>query len=352
MAIELITGMSGTPHISSDDVRAFNRVMFGAGNYVLEGCEAQITSPNNVHINPGELMLGGGHSRITGTGENATIQNGAAGKVRTDAICVHYTRNSGGIESVAIQVVKGTDVATGNVPVAPSGSGSMANNDSDVVTVLYLVDVTVSGVENLRKHEGVGEKPNVTADVLPLSVENGGTGATTLEEAKKKLTFTPSWVIYEEPDGSSNKTYNGGKGSDWVATKWSYIDSPRTTGMTSADEFTSEYFTTALGSENKATSNNSLITIVKPGLYRFSAAHFASTNSGRIGVSIRRNNAQILETMLATTGTQVGAFGESIVKCNAGDIVGVAFFISASATSFQQYLWRSYKYFNIQYLGE
>lgn len=343
MAIELITGMSGTPHISSDDVRAFNRVMFGAGNYVLEGCEAQITSPNNVHINPGELILGGGHSRITGTGENATIQNGAAGKVRTDAICVHYTRNAGGIESVAIQVVKGADVATGNVPVAPSGSGSMANNDSDVVTVLYLVDVTVSGVENLRKHESVGEKPNVTADVLPLSVENGGTGVTTLDEARKKLTSVPAWTFYEKANGTG-ATWEGTYSTSWANMWFERCDSSWSTGATTPDTKTAEYLDfTDLGVGK--------VTVLKSGIYKLRAQIHARQSDGRIGAGIYKNDNSISENMIpALNGSEITSSCECIERLSAGDVIQAKAYTNRKQVKL--YNDKAFKNLSIMYLGE
>lgn len=195
MAIELITGTSGTPHISSDDVRAFNRAMFGNGNYIVSGCAAQITGPNSVHINAGELMLGGAHVRITGGGETATIENGAAGKIRTDYICVRYVRNSGGIEGVEINVTRGADFAVGTTPVISPPSGHIANNDSIANELLYLVDVTASGLSNLRTFGITPSAPVFNVD-NPVPVEYGGTG---------RASFTNRSILVGNESGGINQ---------------------------------------------------------------------------------------------------------------------------------------------------
>lgn len=176
MSIELITGMSGAPHISSEDVRESNKAIYGNGAFILVGCGAQITSPNSVHISPGLLYIGGAFIRITGNGEDAIIENGVSGRVRTDAICVHYTRSETGIEQTVIDVYRGADVATGSTPPVPSPVGSMLNNYSNAQNILYLVDVTVSGLENLRSFGVTIGKPIFSFEDGVLSVAKGGTG--------------------------------------------------------------------------------------------------------------------------------------------------------------------------------
>ena len=324
MAIELITGRAGVPHVSSADQGAFNAEVVGPGIYIMSGCECTMQDANTALLSVGEICAQGRHVRVKGA-ETIQIASGSASYKRNDIIALHYTRTEDGIEpDPQVVVIQGTPVTENPQDPQMPNSGNVLDNADDAYWPLYRIAIDGLAPQN----------PVMVTDSI------------------KNTASTPSWVIYEEPDGSANKTFNGGKSPSWTSTNWTYIDSPSNAGLTDADEFTSNYFTTKLGTTYKPTSNNSLITIVKPGMYRFSASHFCSSSSGRVGVSIRRNNGQILENMALSSNMLVSAFGESIVRCEAGDEVGVAFYVETNAASFQQYLWRSYKYFNIQYLGE
>lgn len=141
MAIELITGRAGTPHVDSFDVGAFNAATLGEGIYILSGAVATLADANNVNISAGELLCEGRHVRITGTGENLAIDNGTSAYKRNDIVAVKYLRDGDGIESATLVVIKGTPaVGTPADPEMPT-SGKVLENASEAYWPLYRIAI-------------------------------------------------------------------------------------------------------------------------------------------------------------------------------------------------------------------
>lgn len=147
MAIELITGRYGSAHIGSEDVRAYQAYTAGTGRYVLHGGGASIQSANDVHVNPAEILIDGAHVRITGQGEDVTLENGASSYNRVDIIALRYLRTGSGdaaVESITLEVVKGTpSELTPSDPSMPA-SGSILDNVSE--TYVPYVRVLIQGL--------------------------------------------------------------------------------------------------------------------------------------------------------------------------------------------------------------
>ena len=97
--MKIVTGRTGTPHITSDDDRANNAGTYGKNYYVLninDCLSAEIISANEVKLNSGELMLQGTHARIEyGDSETVTIADGESGYKRIDLIVARYIKSSG-----------------------------------------------------------------------------------------------------------------------------------------------------------------------------------------------------------------------------------------------------------------
>lgn len=147
MAIELITGRYGTAHIGSEDVRAYQAYTAGSGRYVLHGGGASIQSANDVHVNPAEILIDGAHVRITGTGEDVTIDNGASSYKRVDIIALHYKMTGDGdteVESVTLDVVKGTPADSDPQDPDMPATGSILDNVSE--TYVPYVRVLIDGL--------------------------------------------------------------------------------------------------------------------------------------------------------------------------------------------------------------
>lgn len=147
MAIELITGRYGTAHIGSEDVRAYQAYTAGSGRYVLHGGGASIKSANDIHVNPAEILIDGAHVRITGTGEDVTIENGASSYKRVDVIALHYKMTGDGdtaVESVTLDVVKGTPADSDPQDPDMPATGSILDNVSE--TYVPYVRVMIDGL--------------------------------------------------------------------------------------------------------------------------------------------------------------------------------------------------------------
>lgn len=124
MAIELVTGHTGTAHVSSADAGALNAGIVGTGRYVLATANrmaATMESANTITIATGDALFDGRHVRITST-ESATIDSGAQGMRRNDVVGILY-QTDGDVESATIAVYKGTPTSgTPTDPALPSGN--------------------------------------------------------------------------------------------------------------------------------------------------------------------------------------------------------------------------------------
>ena len=147
--MEIVTGHTGTQHITSVDDAMFNVAMFGDGEYVLKTSDQMgytIVSNNRVDIKPGDLMMQGRHGRIPrSTTDQCTIDNGTQGAIRHDLIVCRYTK-SGEIESMTTVVKKGTQGSVGQDP--PITTGDI--NASATVNEMPLYRVVINGLSISR----------------------------------------------------------------------------------------------------------------------------------------------------------------------------------------------------------
>lgn len=110
MAFEIVDGMTGTKHISSDDLSALNVATIGKANCVLEygdGFKLTMASANSATLGTGVGMVGG--KRFWNQAATSlTVQSGTQGQKRNDLVVARYAKTSAGIESITPVVVKGT----------------------------------------------------------------------------------------------------------------------------------------------------------------------------------------------------------------------------------------------------
>ena len=110
MAFEIVDGMTGTKHISSDDLAALNTATVGKADCVLEyGDDFKLTmaSANSATLGTGVGMVGG--KRFWNQAATSlTIQSGTQGQKRNDLVVARYAKTSAGIESITPVVIKGT----------------------------------------------------------------------------------------------------------------------------------------------------------------------------------------------------------------------------------------------------
>lgn len=110
MAFEIVDGMTGTKHISSDDLSALNVATIGKANCVLEyGDDFKLTmaSANSATLGTGVGMVGG--KRFWNQAATSlTVQSGTQGQKRNDLVVARYAKTGAGIESITPVVIKGT----------------------------------------------------------------------------------------------------------------------------------------------------------------------------------------------------------------------------------------------------
>ena len=144
--MNIVTGYTGTPHVTANEAQALNQGIFGPENYVLDVGErfsATLVDANNITIEDGEGVLQGVQFRIApGETENVSIDSGTTGYNRIDLICARYTKDAQtGVEAVNLVVIKGTP--TSSTPSEPAyNTGDVLLGDSPVDFPLHKVTVT------------------------------------------------------------------------------------------------------------------------------------------------------------------------------------------------------------------
>ena len=125
MAFEIVDGMTGTKHISSDDLAALNTATVGKADCVLEygnDFALTMTSANTATLGTGVGMVGG--KRFWNQAATSlTIKSGTQGQKRNDLVVARYAKTSAGIESITPVVINGTST-TGN----PADPNTTAND--------------------------------------------------------------------------------------------------------------------------------------------------------------------------------------------------------------------------------
>ena len=127
MTTNLITGKSGTPHVTSGDMGAIQAGLVGNDSYLLQNSDGTFPAitmqdANNALVPVLNLVLEGRYARVTET-QTVTIESGVTGQNRNDLVCMKYTRDDKNIESMTLEVLKGTPAeGTAADPTVPDGS--------------------------------------------------------------------------------------------------------------------------------------------------------------------------------------------------------------------------------------
>ena len=154
--MELVTGRSGKPHITSQQVRQLQQGIFGANACILNTgsmLTPEVQSSNKIRIKDGALMFQGALFTVkVGVYDEVTINNGNQGMKRKDVIAVKYTYDSSqNIESGEWAVVQGAPAASNPaVPSMPVTDGDIQAGDAEVycpVFVINLDGINVTGVD-------------------------------------------------------------------------------------------------------------------------------------------------------------------------------------------------------------
>ena len=151
--MNIVTGYTGTPHITSSQDRAFNQGAIGADSYILsvgQELEPIIVSATEVRIQDGAVCHQGCVGVIdSGSYDSVTIGNGSQGMNRADLIVCRYTKDSGtNVEDLSLVCIQGT--ATSSTPSLPSYNvGSIQGGDSPVDMPLFRVNITGTSIDSV-----------------------------------------------------------------------------------------------------------------------------------------------------------------------------------------------------------
>lgn len=196
MTVELVTGYSGTAHVSSSEDGARQAGTVGTGMYVLETVDdpiaATLENAQTVTVGPGDLMINGRHVQLTGS-TTYSVPVGVQGQQTSNILAVRYSVDDSGVEKAEPVTLTGSP-APSDPPDPTLYEGSILDGDSPIDMPLYRVVTTgIETAEPVALFETVppidkvrDEIPKELDDlegVLPLS--KGGTG----------LTASPSMLV-------------------------------------------------------------------------------------------------------------------------------------------------------------
>lgn len=148
MSVNIVTGMTGVAHITSDDDRIRNASYVGNGKFVLpylNEFEAEIINNNLVRIQDGMLMNQGTQMGIEPTDyEDVVIENGLSGVNRNDLIVMRYEKQQDtGLESASLVVIKGT---SGDKAVDPEYIEGNILDGGDLIDDMPLYRVKIESL--------------------------------------------------------------------------------------------------------------------------------------------------------------------------------------------------------------
>ena len=146
--MEIVSGKTGSPHVTSQQFRQILEGTIGQGSCILtsgENLEPELTSNNLLKIRSGIMAHHGNVSAVKiGTYDEVTITNGTQGMKRKDLVVNRYTRNKEtGIETNEWLYIIGTPTSgTPTVPVYTKGN----LQEGDLVDDCPVFEITLDGI--------------------------------------------------------------------------------------------------------------------------------------------------------------------------------------------------------------
>ena len=176
--MDIITGYTGTPHITAENDRDINIGIFGSKSYVLQTgtmLTAEISNNNEIKVRDGVIMHQGCAASIKkNTYDSVTINNGSQGMKRIDLIVARYEKQpETNVESLTLKVLQGTPVETS--PQVPAHTeGDIQAGDTVADMPLYEVEIDGLNITEIRKvFQTMGDLESVNGKSI---IENGTSG--------------------------------------------------------------------------------------------------------------------------------------------------------------------------------
>ena len=208
--MKIVSGRTGSPHVTSQQFRQMLEGIIGQGSYIItsgENLKPELSSNNLMKIRSGMMAHHGCISCVDiGTYDEVTLTNGSQGLKRIDLIVNRYTRNAETeVENCSWKVIQGTPVAS-NPAVPAYTSGNLQNGD--LVDDCPAFEVHYDGI-------------NVTEVKSLLSVADG------LSELSSNLTKANNILTNMESNLMAINTYHMTLNTSNVKTPDSWIECNR-----------------------------------------------------------------------------------------------------------------------------
>lgn len=169
--MKIMTGKTGTPHVTSQQFRQLIEGTVGQDSYILqsgENLEPELQTNNLLKIRSGMMSHHGNLSGVDiGTYDEVTIANGTQGRQRIDLVVNRYTRDeSTGVEENAWVVIQGAAVTSD--PADPSYiEGNL--QEGDLVDDCPVFRIHLNGINVTEVEKLLSVTPNIPALNASLS---------------------------------------------------------------------------------------------------------------------------------------------------------------------------------------
>lgn len=165
--MKIVTGKTGTPHVTSQQFRQFVEGTVGQESYILtsgEFLEPELSSNNLLRIRSGMMSHHGNISCVElGTYDEVTIQNGIQGMKRIDLVVNRYTKNDEtGIEENDWVVIMGTP-SEGDPEVPAYTEGNLQKGD--LVDDCPVFEVHLDGINVTEIKKLLIVSPSINPDL-------------------------------------------------------------------------------------------------------------------------------------------------------------------------------------------
>lgn len=149
MSAVIITGYTGTRHITPAMDAAVYRSAFGPDSYILSDgnqLAGSMPSINEFQILDGIVSMQGHQIQVTQ--ETLSVDTCANSYSRIDLVVMRFTHdNDSQIDAASLMVLKGTEVATPNTPTPPAYNSGIIDSGATVVDMpLYQINLSGSSV--------------------------------------------------------------------------------------------------------------------------------------------------------------------------------------------------------------
>lgn len=240
--MEIITGYTGKPHVTSEQDRDVNIGVVGEGSYVLRtGMQlaAEVSSNNEIKIRDGVLMHQGCTASIKkNTYDSLTITNGSQGMKRVDLIVARYEKNQdNGIESLDLKVIQGTPAESN--PAAPQYTeGDIQAGDYVADMPMYQVIIEGLNITEVKKmfkvigsnkdlSNKIANIPQIKAGTIIKTVAGGNNSADVFTNAEINKMFGVSdatnlntVAIFTEGDAAARTSGGHMDGTAYLNGTW------------------------------------------------------------------------------------------------------------------------------------